>query len=178
VKAFQEARLEIVFDDTWLCEKWDEHPSFTRSAGKLQGTCAVDLLGIHGNIVYLIEIKDFRSHRIENKSRQTRDLPHEIATKVRDTIAGIIGASIMNKENPFFRECAAILGNTADERRIRVVAWILEDKVMPRKGHMHAAVRRKQLQAQLRWLTTKVFESDPLKDPLLDGVTVHNTIRP
>jgi hypothetical protein len=84
----------------------------------------------------------------------------------------------MNKENSFFRECAAILGNTADGRRLRVIAWILEDKVMPRKGHMHAAVRRKQLQAQLRWLTTKVVECNPLKDPLLDGVTVHNTSRP
>jgi hypothetical protein len=88
VKTFQEERLEIIFDDTWLCEKWDKHPSFTHSVGKLQGTRAVDLLGIHGNIVYLIEIKDFRSHRIKSKRRQTHDLPHKIATKVRDTIAG------------------------------------------------------------------------------------------
>lgn len=51
MKAFQEERLEIVFDDTWLCEKWDEHPSFTRGAGKLQGTRAVDLLGIRNNVI-------------------------------------------------------------------------------------------------------------------------------
>lgn len=84
----------------------------------------------------------------------------------------------MNKEAPFFRECAAILGHTADERRIRVIAWVLEDKDMPRKGHVHAAVRRKRLRAQLRWLTTKVSESDPLANPLLEGVTVQNASRP
>ena len=55
-----ESRLEFEFDDTWQCEKWDEHPAFTRSAGKLQGTSAVDIIGIRGNTLYLIEIKNFR----------------------------------------------------------------------------------------------------------------------
>jgi hypothetical protein len=174
VRKFREGNLEITFDETWRCEKWDECAAFAQGIKKLQGTRAIDFLGIRNDKIYLIEIKDFREHRIENKDRQPIKLPEEIAFKVRDTIAGVVGASIMKTGDTLTRECTEILGHTNDTSRVRVIAWILEDKIRPAKGHMHAATRRKQLEAQLRWLTTKVREGNPLVNPMVEGVVVEN----
>ena len=48
--------------------------------------------GAHGDL-YWIEVKDFRGYRIQNKRRLSEgELAIEVAQKVRDSIAGIIGA--------------------------------------------------------------------------------------
>lgn len=192
MKEFQEGSLKISFDDTWTCEKWDGCSSFRQGIGKLNGrlleehkctkcnektgceagTKAVDFLGVRNNNVYLIEIKDFRTSRIPNKDRHEEDLPLEIALKVRDTLAGVIGASVMKTDDTLAQECVRIFGRTNDGGRVYVIAWILEDRNMPDKDHMRAAVRRKQLASKLRWLTTKVLDGNPLVDPQVSGVRV------
>jgi hypothetical protein len=171
VKEFREHDLKIVFDDTWQCEKWDECGSYRQGIGKLQGSDAVDFLGIRDDSLYLIEVKGYRDYRIKNRDKH-KNLPQAVAEKVRDTIAGVVGASIMRKADEFARECAKIIGRTHDDRRIRVIAWIIEDKHLPQRDRARAGFRRKAMRQQLRWLTTRVQDTNPLDDPRVPGVTV------
>jgi hypothetical protein len=85
VKEFREQNLEIIFDDTWQCEKWDECASYRQGIGKLQGSDAVDFLGIRGNSLHLIEIKGYRDYRITRvcedhrpHSRRAADPSHRV----------------------------------------------------------------------------------------------------
>lgn len=175
-----EGHLELEFDDTWTVVKWDDHQAFCGGIGRLcgqissggkqrdEGTKAVDILAVREARLYLIELKDFRGHRIESKQRQIDELPLEIGLKVRDSLAGMIGAAIFAGEpaSPF------ILGLNSLGRREqpRVVALITEDATPawshPGKRAAVAHERLQNLKKRLRWLTTKVSVLSPLDDSL------------
>jgi hypothetical protein len=180
VTTIVEGHLELEFDDTWVVVKWDDHRAFRAGIGTLcgpisgagkqrdEGTKAVDILGVREARLYLIELKDFRGHRIESKQRQIDELPLEIGLKVRDSLAGMIGAAIFADEptSPF------VLGLTCLGRLVqpRVVALITED-ANPAWNHpgKRAAVAHERLQnlkRRLRWLTTKVSVLSPLDNTL------------
>jgi len=60
-----------------------------------QSTRAVDVVGLHKTDgLLLLEAKDFRGHRIENKKRlDDGQVCLEVSLKARDTVAGLIGAA-------------------------------------------------------------------------------------
>jgi hypothetical protein len=115
-----EQRLVFKFGPSWQVAKYDEQPIHTKGIQVVQGpvrclhkecplprekaTClhchrelgvgtkAVDFVAVHDGAPYLIEVKDFREHRIETKDRLRDDLVIEVAFKVRDTLAGLVGA--------------------------------------------------------------------------------------
>ena len=90
---FPEGALQFSFGESWKVLKWDGHSAFAGGLGKVQHTKAVDFLGLHIDLPWFIEVKDFRSHRIENKKRLTSgELAEEVADKVRDTLAGMAWA--------------------------------------------------------------------------------------
>ena len=65
---FEEGVLAFEFGERWKIFKLDEHSDYRERIGKIEGTKAVDFLGIlDERELYLIEIKDFRQHRIETK---------------------------------------------------------------------------------------------------------------
>ncbi|MDM8562499.1 hypothetical protein QUF54_04015 [Candidatus Marithioploca araucensis] len=66
----EEGYLAFEFGDRWRVFKLDEHRDYRERIGKLGGSKAIDFLGILDNqALYFIEVKDFREHRIENKTR-------------------------------------------------------------------------------------------------------------
>lgn len=95
----REKNLLFSFDDTWHAVKWDEHADYRNRIGKLEPTKAVDIVAVHGGShAYFIEIKDFRGSHAEKKAVK-EGLLTEIALKVRDTIAGVIGACHMGTDS-------------------------------------------------------------------------------
>lgn len=86
---FQEQRLEFEFGKSWSVTKLDSNTFYREHMEKLDGTKAVDFVGTANNQdLYLIEVKDFRGHRIENKDRlQDGQLAIETGQKVRDSIS-------------------------------------------------------------------------------------------
>lgn len=90
----QEGQITLKFRDETGAFKYDEDPFYQKSVRKLPETKGVDIV-VPGapNGYYLIELKDFRKHRIENKPRITNgELAEEVAQKFRDTIAALWGA--------------------------------------------------------------------------------------
>ncbi len=77
---------------------------------------AVDLLCELNRSAWLIEVKDYRAHA----RTKAVDLADEVAIKVRDTLAGLVAASV-GANDPDER---AFAGRMVRARRIRVVCHI------------------------------------------------------
>ncbi len=84
-----EGKLTFAFHDEWNVSKYDDwghyRNQFIRVCG---GVKAVDVLALEPQeCCWLLEIKDYREH-VRTK---TIDLADEVAEKVRDTLAGLVG---------------------------------------------------------------------------------------
>ncbi len=179
-QTFVEDRICFEFDrDAWLAIKWDDAVEFTGPTGirKLngtltdaarnvqipQGTRGVDFIGLHADSLYLFEVKDFRGYAAANAHRQEHELPLEIGLKVRDTLAGLVGANHVHPTQ-WIRQAVDILADRV--RPITVIAWIVEDVPHStrdrRVGIKTANVRNHQLQQRLSWLTRRAWVDDPL----------------
>ena len=129
--------VEFNFGDSWCVLRYDGteetrdgrrvgHPFYREQVSRLAGTKAVDFVGVQADTGYLIEAKDFRGYRIQNRKRlATSDLAVEIAKKVRDPLAGLVAAK-RNHPDP------GVLGDVAaqgDPRQWKAEQALLADKI-------------------------------------------------
>ena len=177
----QEDNLLFKFkDEFWSCVlKYDERDEQRRPIlseyKKLHdstGAKAVDFIGIleQKNLV-LIEIKDFRGNEIANKVRViSGELSIEIATKVRDTIAAIVGANRTSetRESTCFKQYFSLLASLKKE--IYVVLWCEGEFTKQFKANNYNQI--KDLKTKLSWLTKKVYVSHRLDNNLAEYLTV------
>lgn len=188
-RVFTEGKLEFTFDDTWTVQKWDDEPAYRDGIGRLARTRAVDFCGIRKGTLFILEVKDFRGSRIANKPRlreldvaevapgdappkgEMEPLAEEIAWKVRDTIAGMIGARRCRlTEEHHWKPVLHALGDPT--AGLHIVLWLEED--FPRSPQQTSTLQE-NLRKKLGWLTTKVLVSshkDPRSIPL--GVQVRS----
>lgn len=160
--------MHFAFDEAWASvHKWDEHPAFVDGVRRLQSSGAVDFIGLHGSDVYLIEVKGFQGHRIENKVKFTSGtLVAQIADKVRDTLAGLVWAMARVHGS---NELAHLLRQVfVGKSRCRVVFWLEEDR---QAGPADRSVLGEAIKQRLRWLNPHVIVRSR-KDPPLPGLTV------
>jgi hypothetical protein len=168
-----EGFLSFHFDDTWHAVKWDNHDAY-RSGVERIGKRAVDFCGLRSGDLFLIEVKDFRGHRIQNKDRLTggeeEDLATEVAHKVCDTVAGLVGACRTRvTEEDTFRPFGDGLASTKAD--VRVILWLEADPAL------YAATRATladRLKKKLRWLTYKVTVASTREAVQPPGLTVAN----
>ncbi len=177
---FAEGSLEFDFGNKWRVVKLDEHRDYRDRIGKLESTKAVDFLGIlDEQELYLIEVKDFRGHRIETKDRLSKgELPIEVAQKVRDSLACIVGAYHTSSEPEYWQPYARLLCHR--DRGIKIVLWLEND---PLPSHRRARQKAKAsisgnvFKQKLTWLTSHILVCGSGKKDLPD-VTVSNLSRP
>jgi hypothetical protein len=177
VKALDVERIRFEFGESWtVAEKWDDTSAFLRGVCRLNGELvdeatgdvvptgskAVDIVGVREGDLYLIEVKDYRGYPIETKRRQAHDLPLAIGCKVRDTVAGLIGAGRSGAE-PWLETCARLLHDR--RRRLYVIAWIADPELRPAEPVKKRAIWQKQrsdvLKQRLSWLTPYVTVASP-----------------
>ena len=178
----QEGNISFDFDEeVWShILKYDETYDY-KKIEKLDSSKAVDIIAIIQNkALVLFEIKDFRGHRIQTKPRvQNGDDPleSEVALKVRDTIAGIIGAARNSTNHATdFQTYARFFIN---KRKNIMVALCLEEdrgtilgtKQLQRKK-ANSVIFNQQLKKKLNWLTNRVFVMHALKNPFEDSLTI------
>jgi hypothetical protein len=155
---FTEGFLHFSFGDEWRVLKYDEAAVYRRQIGTLPDTKAVDFIGLHGKDLYLIEVKDFHGHRIESQRRLAGgNLSIEIGQKVRDTVAGIVGAQRTAGDAETWSAFAAPL--TDRRRAIKVVVWLEYDQpgYPPARQKVRASVQGNVFKKHLRWLTSQVW---------------------
>ncbi len=188
----EEGNLVFEFGDKWQVFKLDEHRYYRERIAKIDETKAVDFVGIFNNeILYFIEVKDFRGHRIENRDRLIKtkvpscqlvngecqfdkgslSLPIELAQKVRDSIACIIGNSHTSSDSKTWLPYAKLICS----QKIKVILWLeqdLPDNSFERKK-VERSIRIKRFKQKLSWLTYKVLVCSSDK-PCLPDVKVSN----
>lgn len=109
--------------------KWDDHLGFRAGVHRLQDTKAVDfLVGLLDGRLGLIEVKDFRGHRIETQDRiRSHELAEEVAAKVRDSFAGSFWASSREHDNGEIARLTLRASRRDTEKPI-VVLWLEDDR--------------------------------------------------
>ena len=109
-----EGDLKFSFTDDCVATKYDEW-SFYRNQFQsvASGSKAVDIICLSNDAAWLIEIKDYRQHSRQKFS----DIDDEVASKVRDTLAGLAAASA----NANCRDERALARRALRVRRWRVV---------------------------------------------------------
>ncbi|MFC1974895.1 hypothetical protein ACFLXQ_00685 [Chloroflexota bacterium] len=175
----EEGYLAFEFGQRWNVTKLDEHRDYRERIEKLEGTKAVDFVGIlDKRDLYLIEVKDFRGHRIKNKDRLLKGkLPIEVAQKVRDSLACIIGAYHTSNEPEYWQSHVKLLCDR--HRNIKVVLWLENDPLpshRPLRQKTRASIRGKVFKRKLVWLTSHVLVCGKDRGALPD-VTVNNLPR-
>jgi hypothetical protein len=158
-----EKNLTFIFPDIWLVNKYDEQNFYRHRIQKCQATAAVDILALSETELFLIEVKDFRTHRIENKQRiQHAELADDFAQKVRDTIAGLYGAyrnhaSILE---PFYKYLFANpkdIKEKRDKRKITAILFLEEDTPPIKRRNLKIAHRylRENMEMRLKFLQVR-----------------------
>ncbi|WP_069470306.1 hypothetical protein [Candidatus Marithrix sp. Canyon 246] len=174
----EEGDLLFEFGDKWRVLKLDEHPDYRNKISKINKTKAVDFLAIFNNqTLYFIEVKDFRRSFIENKDRLLKGkLAIELAQKVRDSIACIIGSYRTSNTPENWDLYAKLLCH--QKKQIKVVLWLELD--LPNNPSMTqkfmASINTNKFKKKLTWLTYKVLVCNTKKQALPD-VKVRNLPR-
>jgi hypothetical protein len=161
--SFDEQHQKFTFDDgRWsVVRQYDKHPDYLQKIRKLTGTKAVDFVGLQDGedgVLYWIEVKEFRGYRIQNKQRLSDgELAQEVAEKVRDSLAGVVGAyQTTSAESDVWRPFVRALWRKA---AIRVLLWLEEDNMPRPRGRRDnaAQVLSEEIKKKLKWLTARVF---------------------
>lgn len=123
-----------------------------------QSTRAVDVVALHNaNGLLFLEAKDFRGHQIENKDRiQRGELPVEVALKVRDTLAGLVGAD-RRHTNEF--NSHDLIEAMHPDKQVTVVLWLEDDMLWQdaRRSKQHLQAVNDALKQKLAWLGVRSF---------------------
>jgi hypothetical protein len=141
---------------------------YERIRNAIEETRAVDFIGIYKQReLTFIEVKNLKFYRIESKDRLsdtetgTEKLDFEVAKKVRDTFAGIVGGIRYSaNENDCWQNYWQFIGNK--KKDIRVILWLEQDRPDDRQKKPRQLTLNKKLQNRLIWLTknVRVFNID------------------
>ncbi len=157
----REEDLDFTFDATWqVCSQWDKEAAYNDLKGQASGSKGVDFVGLRAGALYLIEVKDYRTSERQSSTREKLadagdPLADIVAGKVRDTVAGLVGAARMGRD-PAWKACSESLVG----RPLWVVLWIEHadvDAVLAKRAKVGAAVKiLPNLKKRCRWLTPHV----------------------
>lgn len=143
MQEIDEGKLRFSFPDNTLASKYDDW-SFYRNQfnSAFGGTKAIDLIYVDGDQTWLIEIKDYRTHR----RTKAVEMGYEIALKVRDTLAGLAAARCCANDS----DEKEIAKKALKTNRIRVVLHLEQppkiSKLFPRVvDPSHVLLKLKQL---------------------------------
>ena len=85
-----EGALTFSFPAGCQASKYDDWSFYSNQFQPVANGCkAIDILCVEGNVSWLIEVKDYRWH----PRTKAIDIAGELATKVRDTLAGLASAA-------------------------------------------------------------------------------------
>jgi hypothetical protein len=165
---YEESAFRFEFGESWShVQRWDSCTAYTNGVGTVQGTLdariegtkALDFVGIRNGELWLFEIKDFRNRPIQLKDR-LNELPLEIALKVRDTLAGLVGRHHHDDAEPWVTHSVQAIADNA--AMPTVVAVIAQPGGLPAvKRKVYRDVLMKKTRQRLAWLTRRVFLVDP-----------------
>lgn len=153
-----EENIEFVFGDNWIVKKYDNDPDTRPFVGVVENRKATDFVGLHAARAFLIEVKDYRGFRIQNKLKTSGELHTAIAQKVHDTLSGLILTHRRQPATQLWRD--ALKACRLADGDVRVVVWLEDDALFDTtrpNGKAAAAIFVTALKNRLRWFPGRVF---------------------
>ncbi len=175
-------RQRFEFGDRWaVAFKYDDADFYRKDAIKLQGqidgishsTKAVDVIGLHevSGLLFL-EAKDFRGHRVVNRTRIEGEVSAEAAVKVRDTLAALVGAA---RKSVVEFPSARLMTALARGKSVMVVLWLEDDSFRnTERTKQKLSALNGVLKAKLTWLNVQTFVLSSAVPNRLNDLTVTN----
>ena len=179
-------KQRFTFGDKWtIAFKYDDTKFYREGPERLKGDLegatratravdVVDVVGLHAAAgLLLLEAKDFRGHRIENKTRiKHREIVVEVALKVRDTVAGLIGAA---RQNVSEFDSAEIKKACNRGKDLVIVLWLEDDASKDAlRWKQQLEVLTQEMKAKMSWLDAKFFVLSHSTQNRLPDLTVTN----
>lgn len=128
--AYDEGSLRFNFPTDWRVSQYDKTAFYRNKLEKIKlgnmgDRKAVDFVAqAPDGALWLIEVKDFRGHRIENKNRITSGgLVDEVVAKSLDTLAGLWLAHHQQDA-----ELVDFTHSLKPDRPVYIVLWLEEDQ--------------------------------------------------
>ena len=173
-----EGSLRFEFGENWLILKLDDESAYRNWLEKLDGTKAVDIVGIYEqDKLHFLEAKDFRGYAIENKKRLiSGDILVEVAQKVRDSVSCLITASRLPSQHDLVLPYKTLLCD--EHTKIFVTLWVEFDQSLQAKAK--AAIQNKLLKEAFRWLGSNCkvqianIDNNLLPDLIVTNLPVQN----
>ncbi len=154
----REQNIEFIFSDDWIVKKYDNDPDSGPFVGVVENRKATDFVGMHADVAFLIEVKDYRGFRIQNKPKTSGELHTAIAQKVHDTLSGLILTHRRQPATPLWRDALRACRQSVGD--VRVVVWLEDDALFDTtkpNGKAAAAIFVTALKNRLRWFPGRVF---------------------
>lgn len=163
------------YDETNFYRNFPERKLKGSISGHPQSMRAVDVVALHSaDGLLLLEAKDFRGSRIENRDRILRgELIVEVAIKVRDTVAGLLGAA--RKQLDEF-EAGDVWEAMGPAKPVDIVLW-LEDDMLWRddmRSKQQLKALNDALKEKLSWLHVRTMVLSSRATNRLPGLVVAN----
>lgn len=162
-RTIQEGDLIFTFDPDWtVFRPWDKESVYLALRDQVSGSRGVDIVGVRDrpHALYLIEVKDYRTSENQPSTKKKladegRDLAEIVATKVRDTVAGLVGAARQQRDEAWERTRDALTA------KVWVVLWmehaaVARNSVQDRRGKGEAIVLQRSITRRCRWLRAHV----------------------
>ena len=164
-------------------EKESPQIDYDKIKNAIERTKAVDFIGIYQkDELTFFEVKNFKFYRIESKDRiekgddKNEPLDIEIAKKVRDTLAGIIGgARNSTHQRQIWKDYLNIFSN--ENKRIRIVLWLEQDRPNDRERKPRMMTLQNKLLECLSWLTSDIRVFSINNHDFKDNLIVENLPR-
>ncbi|MBF0784226.1 hypothetical protein E4T80_01875 [Muribacter muris] len=148
MKEIIESNIRFHFPNE-LAIKYDDEIFYQKFKSIAQGTKAIDILYISNPIAWMIEVKNYQK-RVINKQiiepEQPSKLPEIIATKVRDTMAGICCLKYDNNNI----DLQSFAENFLKQRKLKIVFHLEQDEAYERFRPIDPADILQRLKVLLR----------------------------
>lgn len=164
MKEFNESGLLFRFSDQWEVYQLDKEADYREKiCKKVPETKSIDFIGFNEsqNILLFVEVKSFRGYgNRTNKQRLTGendDITVEIAQKVRDSLATIVGGARHSTNLP--DKWKKYIDHLNNKRNLKVIAWVEIDvstQNLLERSKVNISTRRNELRKRLTWLTSDV----------------------
>ena len=145
---------DFTFSDDWDVVKYDDSADYLRLQQGTDRANAVDLIGTHGDWLFIIEVKDYR---VQGQRMSHAELATWVATKVRDTIAGVVGFERHKLCSCPMAKFMRSLRN--HEGNVMVILFVEDYELEEQIGNRwkpKATVIRDLLRVKLKWLRPEI----------------------
>lgn len=164
MKEFKESALVFKFSDQWEVYQLDNEADYRNKICKqIPETRSIDFIGFNEkeNLLLFVEVKSFRGYgnrtNMQRLTGKHGDLTIEVAQKVRDSLATIMGGARNSTHLPdTWKKYVEHLNRNGN---LKVIAWVELDtstETLLQRAKTNMATRQKELRGRLTWLTSNV----------------------